>query len=176
MNAKTLAQVLLRIWGAVLIIWAVAGAGSLFLLFLPSANALLRANGAAAALREIVYFIAGILLFRRGDQIGEWLASDIEPRETPPASALEIEAIAFAILGVYLLVAGIRDIAGAVPAFFAIPGEITASAVVLGRPGQYAIPGLVNLVAGVILLFRRQDIAAALSRAWRRLRSRNDPE
>jgi hypothetical protein len=186
MNAKTLAQVLLRVWGVVLVVSALAAAGNMLLLLASAVSGRSggwRASEAAALLYPVVYLIAGSLLIRRGDQIGSWLTSDIDVDAGTPASALEIQVVAFSIVGLYFLVTGLRDLANAAAAALANlqwrePGTLSY---IWERQRQLAVAGVVNTVAGIVLLVRRQNIAEALSKTWRVVRSREtsadqDPE
>jgi hypothetical protein len=181
MNGTTLAQVLLRVWGVVLIVWALASVGSLFLLLVPaldSAGAAFRATAAASFVQVLVFLIAGIALVRNGDRIGAWLASDLDVgASTTPASPIEIEAVAFVILGTYLLVSGIGHIASFAVMLLAKPRWDETSALLFawkGQPGAI-VSGVVYVTAGAILLLRRRNIAAAVSKTWRMVRRQDDP-
>src|SRR5438477_11786412 len=116
MTAKALAQLLLRLWGIALIIWGVAAVGEVFFLLVPVtepfSGAAFRASGAAAALHVLVYLVAGIVLIRNGDRLGAWLVSDIDNPSSSTVSAIEIEAVGFAVLGAYFLITGIRELFG----------------------------------------------------------------
>jgi hypothetical protein len=178
MSAKTLAQLLLRLWGVALIIWGLSSLGNLFFLFVPaqpeSAAPALRASGASAALHVVVYLVAGFFLIRNGDRIGDWLVSDFDAAPAAPASAPEIEAVGFAILGVYFLVTGIRELAGVIGPLLVYP-RWEAGTLALWWPGQrqFAIAGMVNVFAGIVLLNRRHRLAPAVAKAWNVLRSRD---
>src|SRR5438874_4760361 len=109
MTAKVLAQVLVRVWGLVLIIDVTASIGILGMLF-KSPNDLLLPfipTGIGVLLRAFF----GVLLVRNGDRIGAWLTGDIEESGTP-ANATQIQTVAFAILGAYFLVNGLAQLAG----------------------------------------------------------------
>ncbi|MHB0972109.1 MAG: hypothetical protein ACYC7A_17415 [Thermoanaerobaculia bacterium] len=179
MNARTLAQVFLRLWGIALLVWGAAGIGNLFLFFVPAEQAsdvaAFRMSAAATAISIFVYLFVGLALIRNGDRIGEWLVSDLSSEASvSPASALEIQAVALAILGAYFLVDGVRDLAAILGAIVVKPSwdETKTTSLIWDRYRDSLISGAVTTVAGVILLARGQNLAAVLSKAWSTIRSR----
>src|SRR5437016_3802952 len=98
MNGRTLAQVLLRVWGVMLIVFAVASVGNVLLFLIPPGDApattAWRAGGTASAVQMAIYLIAGVFLLRNGDRLGAWLVSDLDD-PGPPASSAAVEGIAF---------------------------------------------------------------------------------
>jgi hypothetical protein len=174
MNSTTLSQVIIRVWGVFLVVAALASIGN-FLFFLENGGGQWRSSAAAAALHILITFIAGVSFVRYGDQIGKWLASDL-PESGPPSSALEILAVAFAVLGAYFLVIGLRS--GAVVGIELLTKPkwdgTTPAAYVWERQREAIVVSAVDALAGIILLFGRQNIATGWSRWWHILRSRGE--
>ena len=173
MNTKTLSQVLIRVWGVVLLVSALASSGNVFL-FLGGAGEW-RGPAVASFINVLFSFAAGICFVRYGDQIGAWLASDL-PDGSGPSSSLEVLSAAFAVLGAYFLVTGLRNGAVVGVELFTKPKweETATAAYVWERQRQTIVTSVVDTLAGIILLFGRHNIVAGWSRWWRVIRSRQE--
>jgi hypothetical protein len=125
----------------------------------------------ASVINIILTFVAGVILIRHGDRIGAWLVSDITEAGSP-ADATQIQAIAFAILGLWFLVAGVRG--GASVAFTILTkpkwDEMRQFEYLWDQQKQALVACVVDLAAGVILLFGRAAIARSVRTAWRVVR------
>ena len=178
MSGRTLAQVLLRVWGVMLIVWAVASIGNVLLFMVPKdmlGNAPWRVSGAAAIVHMLVYLIAGVFLVRNGDRVGAWLASDID-EQGPPASASAVELVAFRVIGLYFLIAGVRALVGMIASVAVSPrwdetGHLAS--VLTAQSGSVAM-AVVELAAGAFLIWRVDQIVAWFGRGWRAVRSRDE--
>jgi hypothetical protein len=170
MTAKALAQVLLRVWGVILMISAAIWMVAAFAL----APSTWKMTLIPVAMRLLIELGAGLTLIRNGDRIGAWLVSDIE-EEGPPANALQIQTIGFAILGAWFLIHGIADLLSKSSGFINPPKLEEGSAPYYR---EKAIESLViagaQTLAGAILLFRRVDLATRVSRIWRSVRRKED--
>lgn len=176
MSAKTLAQVLIRVWGLILIVTAVAASGTLFMF---TGGSQWRAAAASSVTNLVFSFIAGFFFVRDGDRIGAWLASDLEVEGEPtgpPADAKAILSIGLALLGAFYLVEGLRS--GAVVALDLVikPKEdyVNAVAYLWDRDNQAIARAVVDTIAGIILLFGKQNIAGSAARFWRVVRARDE--
>lgn len=171
MTAKALAQVLLRVWGVILIVSAAIWMTAAFV-FAPGAW---RLTVIPAVMRLLVELAAGLTLIRNGDRIGAWLVSDIE-EEGPPADGVRIQAIGFAILGAWFLINGLADLLGRAVFFFSAPewNEGIPLASLREKQMEALVMGAAKGLAGAILLFRRVDLATRISRIWRTVRREDD--
>lgn len=175
MTGRTLAAVLLRVLGVMLLVGGLAAVGTLFLFFAPrdvSGAASIRATAMGGFFHVLVSVVAGIYLLRNGDRIGTWLVSDLDEPESVerPLTAPVIEGVGVRLLGIYLIVSGGRDVVGYVAELSVSPGEVHLNPYVIAR----AAGGLVELFAGILLLWKREQIAGALSRGWRTIRGQDE--
>ena len=157
MNAKTLAQVIIRVWGVMLMVGALASLGNV-LMFLPG-PAQFRGAAAASLMNFLVSFAAGVYFVRNGDKVGAWLASDLQD-DGPPATTIEVMSAALAVLGVYFLVAGLRSGASAGVEWFFQPN-------LAGRQRSALASAVVDIAAGIL-------VVAWSGRLWRSALSRSD--
>lgn len=166
MTAKAFAQVLLRVWGVVLIVSA--------LIWMASAVTVAY-NGRAfvipLVMRLLIELGVGLTLIRNGDRIGAWLVSDIEA-DGPPMNGVQAQAIGLAILGAWFLIRGLSDLLGISLVYFNPPTPDEAGFTASLREKQFRamIIGGVQAAAGAILLLRRVDFATRISRGWRNVR------
>jgi hypothetical protein len=175
MTAKALAQVLVRCWGLVLIISALAWVGNLVAMFGAREG---REMFVAGALRAFVELGAGIAFVLNGDGIGAWLVSDIETTGEPgePVDAVQIQIVAFVILGVYFLVTGLAHMASVSYTLLSKPqwNETGQFEYLLQQRKETLVLGVVDVVAGIILLLNRVGLANVILKTWRVIRARDD--
>ena len=169
MSGRTLATVLLRVFGITLIVGGVAAMGALFLFFAHDGFPTDRAPAMTALFGALVSLIAGIYLLRNGDRLGGWLVSDVEEPSEPPATAADVEGIGVRLLGIYLIISGSRELVRFLAEWLATKEVAHLSAFAISRVAG----GLVELLAGVFLLWKREQIVGALSRGWRVIRSQD---
>ena len=171
MNAKTLAQVIIRVWGVMLVVGALASSGNI-LLFLPGSGEW-RSAAVGSLISVLISLAAGVYFLRQGDKVGAWLASDLEDAGAP-ATSLELLSAALAVLGVYFLIIGLRS--GAAVGFELLSkpkwDETSTAAYVLERQRQALVSAAVDTIAGVVLLVGHHHLVAGWSRLWRSVRSR----
>ena len=170
MSGRTLAAILLRVWGVVLIVGAIVSFADAFFFLMPqggeSVGGAWRASAVSLLLRVIISAIAGVYLVRNGDRVAAWLVSDIED-SGPAISSTAIEPIALRLLGVYFVVSGVAILTG--------EALMLGPSTWLQSVGKLA-GGVVEFVAGILLIWRRDQIGAALARGWRVIRSRDAAE
>jgi hypothetical protein len=177
MNAKTLAQVLLRVFGILLIVSGISGFGAVFVFFASAdgfGSGQMRAQAVSMVLGVVVNVIAGIYLLRSGDRLGVWLVSDLE--DSPePAAAGAIESLGVRLLGIFFIVSGCRDLVR-----FGVEAIATGRFEGAGRLAAWftgnAGGASTELIAGIVLLWRRDQISGALARGWRTIRSQDDAD
>jgi hypothetical protein len=161
MNARTLAGVLIRFWGILLIVSSLASVGVVLTLFVPvgTPNVGFRANTASFLIHIVVSFVAGIVFLRRGDAIADLIVDDEEPAG-PPLTILNANALAMAILGMYFIITGVADAAG-----FAVAMREQGQAY---RQSSFLFsqlaPSVVKTIAGILLLLGRHRIASMWSK------------
>ena len=164
MSGRVLAQVLLRIWGVVLIVWGISATSNVFL-FWQTAPAMGRATVVSVVLNVVVDLVAGIYLVRNGDRLGAWLVSDLDEGDALPVSTEGLERVGFGILGIYFLVWGFSGVAANVVSLKSSDaGEMLSTLSTRG-----GVSAFVRLLAGALLLLRREG----LTKAWRALRSQD---
>jgi uncharacterized membrane protein len=177
MSGRTLAQVLLRVFGVMLIVNGVAALGTVVLFFAPREElsaGMMRATAIGGFFNVLVSLVAGIYLLRNGDRLGAWLVSDLDEQPSEePVTPLVVEGVGVRLLGIYLIIAGVRELVRFAAEMFATnPSEGLSHLNVLTLSRTSG--GLVELIAGIILLWKREQIVGALSRSWRVIRSRED--
>ncbi len=162
-----------------LIVWAISSIGNVLLFLTPTdafdtANAPWRASSAAALIQMLVYLIAGVFLVRNGDRLGAWLVSDIDD-QGPPASPTTFELVAFRVIGLYFLISGARATVGLIVSIALSPSWETGriNAALASQWGNIA-RAIVDLLAGALLVWRVDEMAAWLRRGWKVVRSRSD--
>jgi len=161
-----------------LIVWGVASIGNVLLFVVPKdsfGESPWRVTGAAFVVQMLVYLIAGVFLVRNGDRVGAWLVSDID-EQGPPASASAVELVAFRVIGLYFLIAGVRGLVGLIASVAASPrwDDSGHLASVLTTQSGNVARAVVELAAGVLLIWRVDQIASWFGRGWRAVRSRDE--
>ena len=171
MNAKTLGEVLLRVWGVVLLASAVASLGSLSLLFEQTSGpdaAEWRTSALSSAAHLFMTLVIGLSLIRGGHALAARLFKDSSgPNE--PIDLATITSLAFSLLGFYFLAVGLRDAIaiGVMLASKASWDETRAYEYFWDRQRQAFVAAIVNIAAGAVLLISRKHLASW----WMKLRS-----
>lgn len=167
MTSKVLAQVLVRILGVYLLVASVVSLGNVLSLVGPGG---FRAPLVGALLNVIVTFVAGAFFVRNGDRIGSWLTSDLEAPDQP-TSSVDLFPVALAILGVWVLLIGLRSAAIVGVEFLVRPklDETPATSYIWDRQRLALVTAVVDTIAGIVLISGREGIA----NAWARLRGRS---
>ena len=170
MNAKTFAELALKIWG----VYSILGA----LLTLPAAlwmqwsnpgddpqAALLRASQIGYVLNAIVHLAAGIIVLVWADRIVSLFESDETPLHVG-MSGTEVAVLAFAIVGVFFLVNGVQNAVGAGYVLWSKPDQVDTVPYMWARQGEDLIEAVVQMASGAFLVLRRE----ALMKGWSGLR------
>ena len=176
MNAKTLAELALKVWGAVLILGT--------LLSLPATvwmvwtvptedpqSALIRASSFGYVLNVIVQAVGGVVVLVWADKIVALFEADVTPLAID-ASHAQLQVLAFAIVGIFVLIDGLQNAAATGFALVTMPDETDTWSYMWQRQSEGMIKGVVQIGAGAALVFGRQ----ALARGWSRLRGQPAPE
>ena len=170
MNGRTLIGLALKICGLILLVSAVADAP--FTLAMAGARPGLDTESGAFRASQLAYILSIIGNALVGGALVAWSdrLAGLVCHETPPLSfgldALQAQVLAFALLGVFLLVSGAEDLAAAIYTLRTTPEHADAASYVWDRQGDVIPRTLVRIVAGVSLVFGRETIA----RGWSRLR------
>src|SRR5207248_9422381 len=111
----------------------------------------------------VLSIIVALLLLKYADRLAEKLYRSEET--ALPADARQLEQVAFGTLGAYFVVNGVRVVAAAAFQLATRPSLETETLGYLWRNQPSAIvDGIVQLVAGLILLLGRRRLAVAASR------------
>jgi hypothetical protein len=177
MTPRAIAAVALKVWGMVLIveaaisvpvtIWALATASV-------SVNSdeemlmAMRQSEMFGVLSIIVQIVTGILLLNNADRLVKRLIPEGESLQIN-AKRAHLQAIAFALAGIFVLVEGIQDLAAAGYTLLTKPNfdETPQLEYLWVRQGEVIVRGAVAVTCGSILLFGRDAIATG----WSRIRS-----
>jgi hypothetical protein len=171
MNAKTLAELALKIWGVVSILRA--------LLTMPAAlwmgwtvpagdpqAALLRASQIGYVLNILVQLVGSIAVLIWADRI----AAIFEADETPlhiGMSGPDVRFLAFAIVGLFVFISGVQNAAGAGYVLWTTPEQVDTVSYMWARQGEDLIEAAVQIAAGAFLILGRET----LFKSWSRLRA-----
>ena len=130
---------------------------------------LIRMSQIGSILNVAVQALVGAaVIFWAGRISDAIVATDADTTIRVNANATELQALGFALVGVFVLVAGLQNIAGAAYALFSRPAfdETDALSYLWARQNQAILKALVQIIAGALLVFGRETIA----RGWSRLR------
>ena len=173
MNAKVLASVALKVWGITRVVGALAS--------LPGAVIMATASSATDAqaglnwviqmgftLNLLVQALVGAAVIVWAGRITDAIVADPDAAIHVKANAHELQALGFALVGVFVLVQGLQNTAGAAYVLFSRPRFDATGALsyLWARQDQAIVQALVQIVAGVLLVFGRTTLA----RGWSRLR------
>jgi hypothetical protein len=172
MNAKSLAELVLKVWGVILFLGALTSLPATLWMFgaAPTSdpqNALMRASQMYYVLNVAVQALAGFAVLVWADKIVALFESDTTPLQIQ-ATGAELQVLGFALVGVFVLIGGLQNAAGAAYALFSMPKFDQADrwSYMWERQGEAMVKAVVEVVAGALLVFGRE----ALVRGWSRLR------
>jgi hypothetical protein len=175
MNAKTLAELALKIWGVILLVSALASLPVTLLMAAeragsdPQAN-LVRMTQIASILSVVIQGAVGMAVLVWADRITGLIESDTAPIQID-ASLDELQMLAFALAGVFILVSGLQNVASAAYVLLSRPkfDETNTLTYLWARQNEAIVKALVQVVAGALLVFGRKSIA----HGWSALRGRS---
>ena len=170
MNAKTIAELALKLWGVTSILGAVlAMPAALWMVWsLPSGDpqaAVLRASQSGYLLNTVVQLVGGIAVLVWADG----LVASFEADDTPlhvGISSIDVSILAFAIAGVFVFVDGLQNLLGSGYVLWMKPSEADAASYMWALTGEDLIKAAVQVGAGAFLILGR----ATILKGWSRLR------
>lgn len=174
MNARSLTATALKIWGAILIVGALGSLPSAAVLGALSppadiATAVFRATQVGLLLNLFAQTLLGVGMVAFAERVVGWVVPDGLPLKID-VYASELSALGFALVGLFVLIQGAEEIVATVYTLSTKPLLPTSDPTFwyVWEPERQAIvKGLVQIVAGVVLMFGRE----AIVNAWWRLRS-----
>ncbi|MEZ5332110.1 MAG: hypothetical protein R2991_08660 [Thermoanaerobaculia bacterium] len=175
MNARAIAELLLRVWGAIL---AIGGLTSLPLhisMMAPSSGSsgwLERWSLLSAVLSVLVQIAVGAWLVRRGDAVARVVVPETLRVELPADDA-QLQRLAFVLVGLLVLLSGLQDAAAGAFSWATLPrsgdtSPFSNALYLLHQTRLLVARGVVAILAGALLLLGRRRVADA----WSVLRSR----
>jgi hypothetical protein len=172
MNAKTLAELALKIWGVTLLIGSLASLPVTLLMSVASPGndsqaALIRASQIGSILHFVIQALVGVAVIVWADNITNLIESDVTPLRVDTSTA-EFQALGFALVGVFVLVEGIQNVAATAYVWFSRPSfdQTEPLSYLWTRQNEAIGRALVQVVAGALLVFGRD----AIVHGWSRLR------
>ena len=173
LTAKSLAQVLLRLWAVTLLVEVALAIPTFVSQFLgtgtPDASWRLVAGWTFVhvALTAIVAFS----VFKFADPIADRLVQGSV--ESDPLTTMSFQAVAFGVLGAYFLIHGLRDSAGLLFQLATKPRYINENLSYLWEQSAGGLVGaVVQTVAGIALLLGRNGFVVA----WQKIRGQAPDE
>ncbi len=175
-TAKQLAAVLIKVWALTLIVSAILGLQAVLAqYFAPEAraDASWRIVAGWNFVNVLVGVIAGTVLLLYASRIAAKLTGDLTSVQGSTGNVATIEAVAFACVGLYFAVRGIREIVVVLFELATKPQYETDSLSYLWRTVPETLVGAIGqTVCGLILFFGRNGIATG----WRAVRSSRELE
>ena len=175
MNAKTLAELLLKIWGITLLISALASLPVTLLMITASSGnnseaAFLRASQNGSILHFVIQALVDSAIIVWADNITDLIESDTTPLQIDTSTA-ELQVLGFALVGIFVLVDGLGNVAATVYVWFSRPSfdQTDPVSYIWTRQNEAIVRALVQVVAGALLIFGRETIV----HGWSRLRSQS---
>ena len=170
MTGQALAGVALRVWGLIMVVGALASSPSaiVFVTLAPPTGAeaaVVRASQIGMILALLLRIALGIALIRLANRIVGWVVPDGPPLRID-VYASELAALAFAIVGLYVLIQGAGNIVAAVYTALGKPtwpsGSERTFWYVWEREREAIVRAFVQVAAGLVLVLGR----ASLVNAW----------
>ncbi len=164
-----MASVAVKVWGVMLVVGALGAAPStiVFVTLAPAVSAdtaVFRASQVGQILNLVLQAGLGIALVLLADRIVAWLIPDRPPLFIE-VCASELAALAFALVGVYVLVQGAENIAATVYTLATRPSwprsSDSAFWYVWERQRETIVSAFVQIAAGAALMFGRRPIVNA---------------
>jgi hypothetical protein len=175
-NGRTLAEILLKVWGVTLIVSALASLPMVVTMVGISGEpegaqaGLVRSSQIVSMINPAVMAFLGIALITSSARLAERLIPDTAPLAIE-ADGHQLQALAFTVVGVFVLVDGLRDAAVALYALATKPEWMSDGTMpyLWHQQREAMIGGTVRIAAGVVLIVGRH----ALGRSWRKVRSQD---
>ena len=176
MNAKTIAETALKVWGVLLVIGALLSIPTtLWMVWAlpgdPTQEAIIRASKGGYVLNIVIQALGGVVLLVWADKIVALFESDVTPLHID-VSLAQVQVLAFAIVGVFVLIDGLQNAALSGYVVLTTPGDTDRWSSLWSRQGEGIIKGAVQISAGALLVAGRE----AFARGWSRLRGQPAPE
>ena len=170
MNGRNLAELALKVWGVILILGAILLApAALWMVWkIPTGDpegAAMYAGQVAYVINLVVQALGGFVILVWADRIASSFESDGTPLQID-VSAAHLQVLAFAILGVIIVVDGLQNAAGAGYALLTKPDQADTASYMWALQGDGMIKAAVQIAAGAFLVFGRESLV----RGWLRLR------
>jgi hypothetical protein len=171
MTASTLAELALKIWGVILVLGGILELPAALWMsaMFPSSDpqaVLMRRSQVAVMLGIMAQGLGGLVILVWADRIVALFESDNTPLPMD-VTGPELQRLAFAVVGVVVLIDGVQSAAAAGYVLLTKPPEIDAlSYMWQSRQHESMIKGIVQLVAGALLVLGRESIVEG----WTRLR------
>lgn len=169
MTGQALAVIVIKVWGVILIVGALASSPStiLFASLAPAVDAetaVFRASQVGLMLNLVLRLGLGVAIVLLADRIVAWVVPDGPPLRID-VYASELAALGFAFVGLYALLQGAEDIAAAVYTVATRPAWPAANDsafwYVWERQREAIVRGFVRVAAGLVLMFGRDAIVNA---------------
>ncbi len=121
----------------------------------------------------MIQVAAGIAVVVWADRITNLIESDTAPLHID-ASARDLQVLGFALVGVFVLLHGLQNIAATAYVWFSKPGwphldQADSLSYLWSRQSDAIVRALVQVIAGPLLIFGPKTIATA----WSRLRGQS---
>ncbi|HEX2833376.1 MAG TPA: hypothetical protein VHW00_10195 [Thermoanaerobaculia bacterium] len=165
MTLRGLGILLLKLWGLKLLVSGLITALGTISMFAVSTerNAQPGVYMMLAGLNIVTMLLLGLLLFLGAPKIVGLLAPEDgdEPGALPNLSAAQVQAIAFAAVGVFFALSALRDIGQLVYAIVRLPewDETGTYETLIGEHRATLIGAVVQLVAAIVLVWKRYSLA-----------------
>lgn len=182
MNARAIGELVLRLWGAMLLVGGLSALPT-HIMMTVSAPVVADSPGTMTRWTYLPILFSVLLQAAIGASLLRW--GSVAARAVVPADlTVELQAdearlrrLGFALVGVVILISGLEDLAAALYALatrptFEVRGPFDSISYLLGQQRENFVRGVVQMVAGTILLARPEGVA----RAWRLLRGRSTRE
>jgi hypothetical protein len=140
MNAKTLAELALKVWGALLVLGAVLSLPSaLWMVWtVPPGDAqaaFMRASQVGYMLNLVVQAVTGIVVLVWADRIVGLFESDVTPLDIDISNA-QLQVLAFAVVGIFVLIDGLQNAAAAGYVLLTKPDQADTWSYMWARQGE----------------------------------------
>lgn len=170
MTLRGLGVLLLKLWGLKLLVSGLITALGIVSMFLTASGR--EAQPATytmlAALNVVTILLFGLALFLGAQKIVGLIApeDDDSPGALPNLSATQIQAIAFAAVGAYFALNALHDIGQLVYGIVRLPAwdETGTFESLLGEQRQMLVGAVVQLVAAIVLVWKRYSLALLFER------------
>ena len=175
MNAKTLAELALKLWGVLLALGSLLSLpAALWMTWtVPSGDeqaAFMHATQVGYTLNVVLQGLGGVAVLVWADRIVALFEADDTPLNIDVSHA-HVQILAFAIVGVFVLIDGLQNAVAAGYVLWTKPDLADTSSYMWARQGEDMIKAVVQIAAGALLVFGREAVA----RGWSRLRGQPAP-